>query len=209
MNDAEATADAGHVDDGARSARQHPRQQSQGHPHRGKEVDPHDLLHLGRPQRAHFPTFRDRGVVDQHVDAAHRLPGLQSQPGGPGGVAEIGHPHHRLRRGLAAIGQDLLEPVAPTGDQPDRRAAGGQHSGQGRADPGRCTRDQYPPAGHRVRHASRLPRANSARGRFRQESGSDRGTWLTGVMAGPRGASHRIFARSSANADRPKACYTI
>ena len=74
VDDPEPAADARHVDDHARPARQHPRQQGQRQPHRGEEVDPHDVLDLVRIQLGDRPPLRDRGVVDQHVDAAERRP---------------------------------------------------------------------------------------------------------------------------------------
>src|SRR6202035_1627850 len=80
VNDAQPTANAGHVDDDAVPALEHPWQNRQRQPHRGEEVDPHARLDVGRIQRLDQTTLRRRGVVDQYVDATQVVPGAQPEP---------------------------------------------------------------------------------------------------------------------------------
>ena len=126
MDDSQPAADTRHVDDHARAALQHPRQHGEGQPHRGEEVDPHNGLHLAGSSAITGAALGDRRVVDQHVDAAERIPGLERQLAERHGVGQVGHPHLRAGRGVPAVGQHLGQPIAPTGDQPHDRALGGQ-----------------------------------------------------------------------------------
>jgi hypothetical protein len=158
VDDPEPATHARHVDDQARSAREHPWQHGQRQPHRGKEVDPHDILDLVGLQGGDGPPFRDGGIVDQHIDAAERLPGAHRQLAERRGVGQVGDPHCRSWRGSAAVGEHLAEALAPAGDQPHHRLAPGQLPGQGRPQTRRSTRDEHPFARRRVRHQSRLPR---------------------------------------------------
>lgn len=144
----EPAADTGHVDDRARSPLAHPRQQGQRQPHRGEEVDPHDLFDLVGIQRGDRAPLRDGRVVDQHVDAPERVPGGRRQVTQRGGVGQVGDPHRRSRGGTPAVGQDLGQPIPAARDQPDHCATAGQTPGQGRAQTRRSARDQHPLVRH-------------------------------------------------------------
>jgi hypothetical protein len=91
--DAQAAAQARHVDDDAGVALEHPRQEGQRHVDGGEEVHPHHGLDLARGERGDRPALGDGGVVHDHVQPIHRVPGLEGHRHGPVEVAEVGHPH--------------------------------------------------------------------------------------------------------------------
>ena len=92
------------------------------------------VLDLGRIQRIDGPALRHGGVVDQHVDAAQVIPCPQPQLADRRGFGQIGHPHRRVRRGSAAVRQDLGKTLRTAGDQSHHRAVAGQPPGQGGTD---------------------------------------------------------------------------
>ena len=105
------------------SAVDHPREHRERHAHGGVEVDVHDVLDVVGREIGDVCALRDRGVVDERVEAAERVPRLDRDLLGAGEIAEVGGPHLRLGRVLAALGEHLAQPLLAAGDDADGRAA--------------------------------------------------------------------------------------
>ena len=173
----------------ARAALEHARQDGQGQAHRGEEVDPHDGFDLVGIQRGDGSALRDRGVVDQHVDAAERVPRLHA-PARPTAAASARSATHIVEsgRGCLAVREHLGQPVAPAGDQPDDRPLPGEQARQRSTNAGRGAGDEHPLARRRERHGSRLARVASCHTRFADIRGISDHSTLEAVVAQPQRA---------------------
>ena len=84
--------------------------------------------------------LRDRRVVHEHVEPAERVPRLERDLFGAVEVAEVGGPHPRVGRVLAAAVEHLFEAIGAPGDDADGRAALGEDRRERGADARRTRR---------------------------------------------------------------------
>ena len=95
--DAQAAAQARHVDDRPGSPLEHAGQERQRDGDGREVVDPHRALDLGHGQARDVPAHRDRRVVDDDVEPAVVVPDLPGQVRRGVGVREVGRPARRVR----------------------------------------------------------------------------------------------------------------
>ena len=144
--DAQAAAEARHVDDRPGTPLEHAGQEGQRDRHRGEVVDAHRPFDLGHAQARDGAAHRDGGVVDDDVEPVVVVPDPARQVRRGLRVGEVGGPARGGGRGGAAVGQHLVEAIGPPGHQRHRVSPLGESVGEGGADARGCTGDQHRPA---------------------------------------------------------------
>ena len=170
------------------AALEHARQHGQRQTHRCEEVHPHDRFDLGRVQRGDGPALRHCGVVDQHIDAAERIPRL---------AAPAGRPPRVSARSATHISRRARNPGSPPAPRRAGRADGrsgrrwppvGEGASQRGTHTGRRAGDEHPFARRRERHGSRLARVASYDTRFGDIRAISGRSTLEAVVAEPERA---------------------
>ena len=142
VRDRDAAAHARDEHDRPAAAVDHPWEHGEAHARGGVEVDVHDVLDSRGREIGDVRALRDRGVVHERVEAAERVPRLDRDLLGAGEIAEIGGPHLRVGRVLAALGEHFAQPLLAAGDDADGRAACGEDRRQRGTDARRRAGDE-------------------------------------------------------------------